>query len=93
MVCAATCRLVIESFRVAILSWAPGESSTTMIAKARNEFGDTRAPRLLAAAYRSGKLAVAYIRKTLPSEFASSAVTPEARGPAASAGSGSHSRV
>ena len=66
MVCAATCRLVIESFRVGILSWAPGESSTTMIAKARNVFGDSRAPRLLAAAYRSGKLAVAYIPEDAP---------------------------
>ena len=66
MVCAATCRLVIEAYRVGILSWAPGERSPTTIARGRNVFGETRAPRLLAAAYRSGKLAVAYIPEDAP---------------------------
>ena len=66
MVCAATCRLVIEAYRVGILSWAPGERSPTTIAKAVNLFGERRAPRLLAAAYRSGKLAVAYIPNDAP---------------------------
>ena len=68
MACAATCRLVIESLGgvVGILSWAPGERSPTMIARGRTVFGETRAPRLLAAAYRSGKLAVAYIPENAP---------------------------
>ena len=66
MVCAATCRLVIEAYRVVILSWAPGERSPTTIARGRNVFGETRSPRLLAAAYRSGKLAVAYIPEDAP---------------------------
>ena len=66
MVCAATCRLVIEAYRVGILSWAPGERAPTTIARGRNVFGETRAPRLLAAAYRSGKLAVAYIPEDAP---------------------------
>ena len=66
MVCAATCRLVIEAYRVGILSWAPGERSPTTIARGRNVFGETRSPRLLAAAYRSGKLAVAYIPEDAP---------------------------
>jgi hypothetical protein len=67
MACAATCRLVIEAYRVGILSWAPGERSPTMVARGRTVFGETRAPRLLAAAYRSGKLAVAYIPEDAPS--------------------------
>ena len=66
MVCAATCRLVIEAYSVGILSWAPGERSPTTIARAVNVFGETRAPWLLAAAYRSGKLAVAYIPNDAP---------------------------
>jgi hypothetical protein len=66
MVCAATCRLVIEAYRVGILSWTPGERSPTTIARGRTVFGETRSPRLLAAAYRSGKLAVAYIPEDAP---------------------------
>ncbi len=66
MTCAATCRLVIEAPMVGIHSWAPGERSPTMIARAVNVFGETRAPWLLAAAYRSGKLAVAYIPYDAP---------------------------
>jgi hypothetical protein len=55
MVCTATCRLVIEHFG-GIHSWAPGERSPTRIAGIQR----TLAPRLLAAAMRSGKLVVAY---------------------------------
>ncbi len=58
LACAASCRLVIEAFDTGIHSWAPGERSPTVIAKAQPAM--ERFPRLFAAAYRSGKLAVAY---------------------------------
>jgi hypothetical protein len=77
MACAATCRLVIEAFRVGILSWAPGERSPTTIARAVN-VGEKRAPWLLAAAYRSGKLAAAYIPYDAP--FGVRVVRGDARG-------------
>lgn len=78
MACAATCRLVIESFRVGIFSWAPGERSPTTIARGINLFGETRAPWLLAAGYRSGKLAVAYVPYDAP--FGVRVVRGDARG-------------
>ena len=58
LVCAAACRLVIEAFDTGIQSWAPGERSPTRIAKARPRTQSV--PWLLAAAYRSGRLVVAY---------------------------------
>jgi hypothetical protein len=58
LVCAASCRLVIESFNTGIQSWVPGERSPTVVAKAQPAM--QRYPRLFAAAYRSGSLVIAY---------------------------------
>ena len=58
LVCAAVCRLVLEAFNTGIHSWAPGERSPTVIAKAQPVV--QRFPRLFAAAHRSGDLVVAY---------------------------------
>ena len=58
LVCAAVCRLVIEALNTGIHSWAPGERSPTVIAKAQPAV--QRFPRLFAAAYRSGDVVVAY---------------------------------
>jgi hypothetical protein len=57
LVCTAVCRLVIEHFN-GIHSWAPGERTPTRIVGIQQRYGPP--PRLLAAAMRSGKLAVAH---------------------------------
>lgn len=66
LACAAACRLVLEGIRTGIYSWAPGERSPTRIARIAKVVGSARAPRLLAAAYRSGRLAVAYVPLNAP---------------------------
>jgi hypothetical protein len=61
LVCAASCRLVAQSDAGDIVSWAPGERSATRVAShwERGKLGDSPM-RLLAAAFRSGRLVVAY---------------------------------
>ncbi len=62
LACAASCRLVVQTNAGDIVSWAPGEGPPTRVA--------TRASRLLAASYRSGRLAVAYLGPGVKSAWA-----------------------
>jgi hypothetical protein len=61
LVCASTCRVVAQTAGGDIVSWAPGERSATRVAAhwERGKYGDGPAW-LVAAAYRSGHLVVAY---------------------------------
>lgn len=60
LACDVVCRLVIENIRTGIHSWWPGERSRTRIARTSRVPRTYAEPRLLAAAYRSGRLVVAY---------------------------------
>ena len=68
LACAATCRLVLLAgerrsaggYRQYLASWAPGERSPTRINLEPDPEGWHEHPWLLAADYRSGRLAVAY---------------------------------
>jgi hypothetical protein len=63
LVCASTCRIVAQTNAGEIVSWAPGERSPTRIAKGWRPtkiVGSRPDIYLLAAAYRSGRLVVAY---------------------------------
>lgn len=61
LACSASCRLVAQTAAGDIVSWAPGERSPAPVAShwERGSLGDLPAL-LVAAAYRSGRLVVAY---------------------------------
>jgi hypothetical protein len=67
LACATSCRIVAQSATGDILSWAPGERSSTLMVRkvVRNVGYKQEFPReLLGATYSSGRLAVAYRGQT-----------------------------
>jgi hypothetical protein len=58
LICAAVCRVVMSRLRGDIVSWSPGERSPTRLAAGTR----INPANLLAAAYRSGGVTVAYSR-------------------------------
>jgi hypothetical protein len=82
LVCASTCRIVAQTSGGDIVSWAPGERSTTRVARGwrpRKVPGSRPDTRFLAAAYRSGHLVVAYHGMRGETAYADASVHDEIR--------------
>jgi len=82
LVCASTCRIVAQTTRGEIVSWAPGERSPTLIAKGwrpRNIPGVLPQTQLLAADYRSGHLVVGFHGDRGKTGFSDASVHDEIR--------------
>lgn len=83
LACAAVCRLVVGSYYskpsggagTRIVTWAPGETSATAV-----DLAATSRPSVVAAAFRSGRLAIAYTEWSSSGEPTLKVVVGDARG-------------
>jgi hypothetical protein len=88
LACAATCRLALQAserdprggYSQFIATWAPGEKSSTRVRVAPVLKEAQENPQLVAASYRSGRLAVAYLQQTSVASRALNVVVGDARG-------------